>query len=66
MDFNVLFDTGNGLLSKWETCLSNLTSFLCKDNHVKDKAIKAYLQMLKQGTFSESKLYYFVRNFRNL
>lgn len=66
MDFNVLFNTGNGLLNKWETCLNNLTSFLWQNSHVKDKSIRSYLQMLKQETLSESKLYYFVRNFRNL
>lgn len=68
MDFNVLFDTGKGLLSKWETYLNNLISFLCNDNHVKDKSIKAYLQILKEELliFPESKLYHFVRNFRNL
>lgn len=60
MDFNILFDTGNGLLNKWDTCLNNLIMFLCKDTHVKDKSVKAYLQMLKQKTISESKLYYFV------
>ncbi|XP_018406442.1 PREDICTED: uncharacterized protein LOC108782632, partial [Cyphomyrmex costatus] len=54
MDFNVLLDTGNGLLDKWETCLNNLTSFLCNDNHVKDKSVKTYLQLLKEGTFSEN------------
>ncbi|KAF5303243.1 hypothetical protein FQR65_LT18998 [Abscondita terminalis] len=49
MDFHIAFDGRDGLLLNWDNYLGNFVKFLSSDGHIKDKKIKAVVEVLKNS-----------------
>lgn len=57
MDFIAAYESGNGLLNRWEQEVPKLLAFLM-DGNVQDKACKSLLETLKNENVEKSKYLY--------
>ncbi|KAF2887458.1 hypothetical protein ILUMI_18715, partial [Ignelater luminosus] len=54
MDFNMLYTTGDSLMTKWKANSEKIFDFISSDNHIKDKEINKCLRSAAEGKLTEN------------